>query len=254
MKRTFLISTFFILVILSCHHKVIHIDYTGTIESGEYWYTTIDAPTRSFLGMEFQVLSGSTVDIIFADQKGFHDFQERIIVDSLLHLHYDLFPESYAADFYFCNEGEEVVYSYSWAIDSGPPLPIDVFIMDRDNYNFFIQNLPYQALAVYDSVVSVHDTLEIPQDDYIYFIIDNTLLHGSPPAGRVSYFFSLSKLIPAAFSYFSDISYLDYDSVANVFQVPGADTLYLLVNNAGYVENGALPEGPVQFHILVSEE
>lgn len=254
MPKTYSIITFLVALLLNCSNKLIYIDYTGTIEEDEYWHAVIDAKFGAFLNLNFQILSGSAVDVILMDQSGFQDFRERIVPDTLIIQDYDLFPESYAADFCFFNCGDDIVYSYCWSVDSGPPLPIDVFIMDRDNYNFFIQNLPYEAFVIYDSVIYIHDTLEVPVDDYIYFIIDNTVLHGSPPLGRVFYNLKVAKLFASSFPCFSDISHLNCDSIVDGFQRPFADTLYLVINNSGYVIGGAEPTGAVEFHIFVEED
>jgi hypothetical protein len=49
-------------------------------------------------------------------------------------------------------------------------------------------------------------------------------------------------------------SHLNTGSVSYSIEVPGADTLFLVLNNAGYVEGGAVPEGLVDFQISFSEK
>jgi hypothetical protein len=254
MIRYYISAVLFLSIIVHCSGPATYIDYTGQIEQGGYWYTVIDASFGTGLSMDFRVLNSALVDIIFTDQQGFREFQDRICFDTLLNEYYDLYPESYDADFFFLYQDEVIVFTYSWAIDSLIPVPVDVFVMDHDNYNNFIQNLYYEYIVFYDSITAVHDTLEIPVDDYIYFIIDNTILHGSPPSGRIFYEFIAGKLIPSDFRYFKDISFLNYDTISTDFQAPAADTLYLIINNSGYIEGGAVPENTAHFEVMIQDQ
>lgn len=224
------------------------------INMGAYWHTELAFDAGTQQRIEFEIREGGAVDILFMDQDGFIEFQNRVGRDTVNEQTFDLPTETYGEYHMYVEEHDEYEFTFSWASDTITPAPVDVYVMNYNNFLLYQSLQTFDYYYRYDSTMSVNDIAVVTATEDLYFVIDNTSDHGAPPTGEAIYDFTICKLVPQSFTYFDNISELNTGSISYSIEVPDADTLFLVINNAGYVEDGAVPEGLVDFQISFSEE
>lgn len=249
------ICLFILIVTMSCSkEKNIYIDHDGYLVIGDYWHTSFTANESENLEIDYKKTSGGPVDILLTDRAGFEEFKNRITVDSIAANIWGLALEEFGMNEISIELGKEIRFTYCWAIDSGPPSPVDIYVMDSANFYLYENWQPFEYWIGYDSIFGIADTFTQLFSNPLHFVIDNTSAHGSVPVAPVFYAFSISQLVSQPFTYYEDGSVLYTNSVLYTYEVPESDTFYLVVNNAGYVEGGAPKLGPIDFHITIVEK
>lgn len=257
MKKIILLIVILLLTFINCNTgkvKEICLSYTGSVAKHKYWLETFVVDLGAELELDFEVTSGGPVDILIMNKYSFHQFEDHITIETITTNFWSLAPEEYGVEVVQVNAYEQVVFSYGCVICSLlPPVPVDVYVTDSINFLLYESGQPFEYYMGHDSVAWAIDTFEILISQTLYSIIDNTSMHGSMPVDTADCCFTAERFVGKWITYYKDASVLNTDSVSYTFEAP-IDTVYLIVNNSGYVEGGAFPIGSVDFSIQVTEK
>ena len=224
------------------------------IPNNRYWYTQLNLENGSRYFLDFEVVNGGRVDLLFVDDSGLLEFQNRIFLDTIYNEYHVIPKDTFAEHHFPVVESDEYAYRIVWARVWEPPVPIDLYITNHINYLEYLDTCYFDYYVRYDNIDHVEDTIKVEETEDLYFIIDNTEFFGSPPDSTFLCTLSIGKLIIQPFEYFQAISGLNCGTMSGSIQAPDADPLYLIINNAGYVEGGAIPSGPVEFKLNITHE
>ena len=256
MRRSIPVVLCCLMLFICCSHdeyEDVLVRFSGSIPEGECWWSTFAASPSSQIIVEFDLHSGGPVDIITLDQDGFSEFEDRVDLDSLMAAIWGLQLEEYNMFSFYADSGKYLHFDIMWAIDSSIN-PVDIFLLDSLNYALYVQG-SYQMDFLYRCfwcLGAVFD-YDVVRSESLYLVMDNTS-YGYPPLGMVCYRFKLCEYIARAFSYCEEGSSFNTGTTSYTFAAPEYDTLYVVVNNAGFVEGGSHPVGPVKFSISVTED
>ncbi len=245
----FLIAALFI---LSCEEGAIYLSESKEVKKGKYWFEELYVSAGSNLDVDFLVKSGGAVDILVMNYNGFTEFRDRIGIDSVAGDTWDLPLETYAVCSFPADSGVKIVCYFDFPWDT-LPTPIDIYLMDSANFELYKNGQQFEYYVGHDSTMGWPLTYEVVVSESLYLVGDNTSIHGSIPVGKAYYDVLIGKYVPVPFAYLEEGSALNVKGAAYTFSVVDTDTCYVVVNNAGYIEGGSAPIGPVFFRIEICD-
>ncbi len=221
------------------------IDQTQHLEEGYYWSGSFDAEADVELDVEMTVTTGSAVDVLLMDQTGFTQFQNIFKVDSFAG-NDNLAPEYYVAYGLNVLNGEHITYTFS------SDLTADIYLVDPANYILYQNGQTFNYYAAYEGITYSQFTFTAVASESLYYIVDNSTYWGTPPQGTIAYSYLATKPKGTTFTYYNAGSALKVKDKTYSFTTPDAGKYYVVINNAGGIQNGATPTGPVDVDILIT--
>jgi len=107
-----------------------------------------------------------------------------------------------------------------------------------------IEYRAYQHFStVFPKGATIHVTVRVEEGGPI-----DALLMSS---GEFLYFENLVKGEVGSFQYFKEGSALNVKSIDYEFTIPSDDRYFIVLNNAGHIEGGAVPIGPVTVYVKI---
>lgn len=248
MKRNLLlISIFVILSFLSCGKEpTTLIDQTQHLEMLSYWFGSFDADAGVEIDVDIEVTSGGAVDVLLMDEDGYNDFKAIFEEDTLINAGQTLGVEFYGYHSFNIQAGDEVTFLFN------SDLLVDIYLMDSTNFSLYQNGQSFYYYVGYESVNTGSFAYEATTTELLYFVVDNTSLFGSTPTGDATYTITATKPKGTTFTYYSTGSALNVTSKTYTFEIPTTGKYYIVVNNADNIEGGATPQGPVDFHIVIT--
>lgn len=226
--------------------------YQGVIGFEDYWWGMFEIDSGAVIEIDF--LSSHNIDVLLMDSDGFIGFEQRIGYDTQAHKEWYLDVEEFGT----CTLDVQTLDSLYMSVYI-PYLdsllnPVDVFLFNSAQYNLYLQGQEVYGYENYYYTTWVEFNFTPVNIETLFLVVDNTSVHGTQPEGPDLYWADICKYIALPFDYYVSGSAPDTDSVHILFDVPSSDKYYLVVNNAGYVENGAIPEDDVSFSIDVTQQ
>jgi hypothetical protein len=224
--------------------------YQGVVEFEDYWWAVFITDSGMIIEMEF--LSDQNVDVLLMDSEGFIGFKRRIGYEGLAHKEWYLEMEEFGT----CTLDVQIQDSLHMAayipyMDSMWN-PIDVYLFNSVQYDLYLQGQEAYGYENHYYTTWVEFNFSPFLIETLYLVLDNTSTHGTPPEGPDLYWADICKYMALPFDYYGSGSALDTDSIHILYDVLYTGKYYLVVNNAGYVENGAIPEGDASFSIDIT--
>ena len=194
MKRKYFISWFAVSLFFIVECGTSGHQWDEQINMGAYWHTELAFDAGTQQRVEFEIHEGGAVDILFMDQDGFVEFQNRIGRDTVNEQTFDLPIETYGEYHMYVEKHDEYEFTFSWgpAPDTITPAPVDVYVMNYNNFLLYQSLQTFDYYYRYDSTMGVNDIAVITATEDLYFVIDNTSDHGAPPTGEAIYDFTIS--------------------------------------------------------------
>ncbi|OGC42414.1 hypothetical protein A2Y85_02485 [candidate division WOR-3 bacterium RBG_13_43_14] len=230
--------------------------YSGWVENNEFWFGCFNAERRMILTLDFLSVNGNEVDLLLMNGSGFEEFQQRIITSYVT-------PEWWVSPvpietFKACTLMVETTkrywfYVYSWFIDS-MCYPVDIYLFDSTLFYQYLQGQNVLGLQFFFFTHYVYFDHQFDTSETVYLIVDNTFEHGSNPLGAALCHVAVGIYESQPFNYIAEGSRLNIDSACYMFELTESGDYYFVINNAGYVMDGATPAGKVEFDInLIGE-
>ncbi len=251
MKHTTYMLIVFLAIIFGCNDTgETLLCYQGTVPCQEYWLGMFDVDRGAQIKIDF--LSNKNLDVLLMDDSGFSGFKQRVGNELITHKEWYLEMEEFGTCTLIVQTLDSLyisAYQSYWTI----PKPIDIYLFDSVCYDLYLQWQNVYGYCNYFFTVGEMFNFTPNMIEDLFLVIDNTSAHGTMPVGSHSYEANIYKYIAQPFDYYANGSVLNIDSASILFDIPMRGTYYLIINNAGYVENGAVPSGDVNFTIEVKQ-
>lgn len=238
MKRLLIsVSLTIIMLLLGCGEEAATlIDQTQHLDQGYYWSGSFNADAGINLDVDIEVTSGGAVDVLLMDSTGFNQFQGIFKIDTLIDDsdYLDSLPPNDEVNYYISiNTGDKIT------IDFSSDEPADIYLFHQNS----------TEIAAYTGTTAEHFDYTATQSETL-----NLYIYNPSPNVIVNYDLLMTKPQSATFTYYTTGSALNVTSKSYTFETPTTDRYYIVVNNADNVEGGATPQGPVDFHIIVTAQ